>query len=188
MSDEIKKAPLPAKTPGDLVRKGVFDIGVDWSDRIQKKFEVGPLTTDVEIEADATMPAFIDELVMSRHQMLKMPAKQLEETMKKTEMKKPPAPLSQAEKNAVIRMYDVQYKHYCKYRLLKLGMVPKEMIPEVAGKLLPNDFAKVVNLCREVDKAEEQFRKSHKNDLGEGTDTVDGGGSDGSDIEFCDES
>ncbi|MDP8224506.1 MAG: hypothetical protein P9L99_14190 [Candidatus Lernaella stagnicola] len=167
MSDGIVLA-----TPGDLTRGGVLEIGVEFAGAQQREFIVGPLTVDVVGMADATMPDWIDYDLITRVWVQGLDDKaRAKQGIKGTDWPE----LTRGDARRGEAMAAARYNHQVKFRITRLGGIPRPNIPDAVGKLLPSDFSIITTLAEEVDAAEQTFREENAIDLGRGPGRGPGG-------------
>ena len=147
-----QERPVPA-TPGELTRLGTLPVGVDYGGGPHNDFIIGPVTVDVEAQAEATMPDWIDPALL--HKLYCATAK--DDLLKELDLKRQTMTPAEMRKAAV--MSDARYSHILRYRVERLGGIPADDIPASVGKLLTEDMEYLIKAAQEVDAAAEKFCK-----------------------------
>lgn len=160
------RLPRPKNADGldvELEIDGELEIGLLFDDNPipHKAFTVGPLTVDAETAAECTMPATVDQGLIFRSYFHRTLSKEDRDKFFEKNKDVDPSeipPVTDEENNIALRMEKIRYRHQCRYRLLRLGSIPTDVLSEAAGKLDKDDMSEIVGVCKEVDKRVDSFR------------------------------
>ncbi|MFA5121886.1 hypothetical protein [Zavarzinia sp.] len=159
-------------TPGDLRADGELAVGVSYAGSLHREVTVGPLTVDAEMAAEGAMPDWIDPNLIYRFELSRL----TEAELKKNGLSR--LPISDAEKRRAARMVETRYLLQARFRVLRLGAVPEDQLPQAVGRLLESDMYVVRDLALEVDAKVARFLAENRTADQAGPDSVDGGGPD----------
>lgn len=152
---------IVAEIAFDATRKITLKHGVKYDGKIHRDAVVGPLTNQAEMAALLDQPDGIDSELLglyARH-------KASDDDLKKYDIVRPE--LTKKQISRAKNMEGAQRLHQARFRLVSLGTIPHEDIPQAFDQLLPADVAAVLKVAREVDDFVDSFRHEDVAGVGE---------------------
>lgn len=147
--------------PDELIKAGKLPVPIAWQGQQLSEFKVGPLTVEADERSEQYLPGWIDGGLIYNAQVARMTPEQRAKEKIPDDFR--PSVSAEDERRA-LRMINTAYSVRCRFRVLYLGGMPPAEIPGVLLKMSARDFDVVVRACREVDEAEEGFRREAQGD------------------------
>ena len=140
-----------ATVPAVWTRSGELTIGVTWRGVLHRRFTVGIKTPFAKARAMANLPPWLDFRTVWRYSVSTWSEEELLEAGQQKIV------LSEDETRIGSEMATAWYHNLVAHRVVRLGSIPPELIPEACRSLCESDMQIIVAAAEELDAALDRY-------------------------------